>query len=269
MSENNDNIPNSTQVPNYILDKMMFCLSGSEFKVLMFFVRQTFGFIHRGKSVSYSIKQISSGIKRIDNGDYLFHGTGVSERQVNEALKTLHDKYGLIKSHGGDWANKKASKYILNIDAENASKMVDAEIASTSMRKPHRINAETASSSMRKSHYLETKGNQEGNKEVILTEHREFKDLLNSLLIKKGIDTKAYVWGIVEKRLPILLEKHGLDKLKKALINFEYDAWAIKEAYAFFTFENGLAKLLMDKPQQPSQQIKDKPLSMDWSGAKK
>ena len=37
-------IPNSTQVPDVILDRWMAALGGAEFKVLMYVARRTYGF---------------------------------------------------------------------------------------------------------------------------------------------------------------------------------------------------------------------------------
>ncbi len=54
-------IPNSTQVPDVILDHWMAALSGAEFKVLLYVARRTYGF---GKdSDNISLNQMASGIR--------------------------------------------------------------------------------------------------------------------------------------------------------------------------------------------------------------
>ena len=81
-------IPNSTQVPDVILDSWMAELSGAEFKVLLYIARRTYGF---GKdSDSISLTQIAQGITRRD-GTILDRGTGISRASVARALKTLED----------------------------------------------------------------------------------------------------------------------------------------------------------------------------------
>ena len=61
-------IPNSTQIPDIILDRWMAELSGAEFKVLLYVARRTYGF---GKeSDNISLNQMASGIRRRD-GSFL------------------------------------------------------------------------------------------------------------------------------------------------------------------------------------------------------
>jgi phage replication O-like protein O len=81
-------IPNSTQIPDVILDQWMAELSGAEFKVLLYIARRTYGF---GKdSDRVSLSQIAQGITRRD-GTVLDRGTGVSRASVARALKALED----------------------------------------------------------------------------------------------------------------------------------------------------------------------------------
>lgn len=87
-------IPNTTQVPNHVLDHWMAELSGAEFKVLLYIVRRTFGF--QKESDSISISQIVSGITTRD-GRVLDKGTGLSRKAVTLALKALEDKH-LVKA---------------------------------------------------------------------------------------------------------------------------------------------------------------------------
>jgi len=124
MSEVNPNIPNTTQVPNYVLDVMMSCLSGAEFKVLMFFIRQTYGFMKYNHKVSYSLTQISMGMKKATTGEYIFHGTGVSTRQIQTAIDNLNKSYELISVEYGDFVKAKSTRYKLNLDANMAKNIL-------------------------------------------------------------------------------------------------------------------------------------------------
>src|SRR5437773_1424406 len=87
-------IPNSTQVPDVILDHWMAELSGAEFKVLLYVARRTYGF---GKDAdNISISQLATGIRRRD-GSVLDRGTGLSRTGVKEACNGLIVKGLLIR----------------------------------------------------------------------------------------------------------------------------------------------------------------------------
>jgi phage replication O-like protein O len=87
-------IPNSTQIPDVILDQWMADLSGAELKVVLYVARRTFGF---GKeSDNISLNQIASGIKKRD-GTILDRGTGLSVSSVARAVKTLEEQKILIR----------------------------------------------------------------------------------------------------------------------------------------------------------------------------
>jgi phage replication O-like protein O len=88
-------IPNSTQIPDVILDRWMAELSGAEFKVLLYIARRTYGF---GKdSDRISLSQIADGIVRRD-GTVLDRGTGISRSSVARALNSLEERNIVIRS---------------------------------------------------------------------------------------------------------------------------------------------------------------------------
>jgi DNA-binding transcriptional ArsR family regulator len=78
-------IPNTTQIPNVILDHWLGELPGETLKVLLYIARRTFGF--HAECASLRISQIASGLvigdERKDNG------TGLSERAVRDHLRVL------------------------------------------------------------------------------------------------------------------------------------------------------------------------------------
>ena len=86
--------PNYTQVPNVFLDELMSALTGSELKVLMYITRRTFGFGKRSDNIS--LNQIANGITKKD-GTALDKGTGLSKKQIINAINKLVDKGIIIK----------------------------------------------------------------------------------------------------------------------------------------------------------------------------
>lgn len=80
-------VPNTTQTPDILFDRWLAVLNGSEFKVLMYLVRRTYGF---GKPAgdSISLKQLVSGISRT-SGTALDWGCGLDRDTVLAALSVL------------------------------------------------------------------------------------------------------------------------------------------------------------------------------------
>jgi|GEM_PF-1098537 DNA-binding transcriptional ArsR family regulator len=79
-------IPNTTQIPNLILDHLLPALAEPETKCILYICRRTFGF---GKSKDrISLSQFTRGIKTKD-GQVLDHGTGLSRPAVVWALQRL------------------------------------------------------------------------------------------------------------------------------------------------------------------------------------
>src|SRR5262245_28648724 len=109
-------IPNSTQIPDVILDYWMAELSGAEFKVLLYIARRTYGF---GKDADdISLNQIARGIRRRD-GSSLDRGTGLSRSGVKAACNSLASKGILIRSTNisSNGSEPEESTYRLNLFA--------------------------------------------------------------------------------------------------------------------------------------------------------
>lgn len=108
-------IPNSTQIPDVILDHWMAELSGAELKVLLYIARRTYGF---GKgSDTISLSQIAQGITRAD-GTVLDRGTGASRSSVARSLKTL-EGFGIVIRKTNLKADKREydeNTYSINLD---------------------------------------------------------------------------------------------------------------------------------------------------------
>ena len=85
-------IPNSSQVPNVILDLVLPRISEAEARCLLYICRRTFGFHKEEDNISFS--QFEHGIKS-RQGKQLDYGTGLSRPAVNTALQNLI-KVGVI-----------------------------------------------------------------------------------------------------------------------------------------------------------------------------
>jgi len=109
-------IPNSTQIPDVILDHWMAELSGAEFKVLLYVARRTYGF---GKeSDNISLNQMAAGIRRRD-GTWLDHGTGLSRSGVKAACNSLIQRGILVRVNNRSEESRECeeSTYRLNLFA--------------------------------------------------------------------------------------------------------------------------------------------------------
>ncbi|MDQ3258896.1 MAG: replication protein [Acidobacteriota bacterium] len=107
-------VPNSTQIPDVILDLWMAELSGAELKVVLYIARRTYGF---GKeSDNISLNQIAGGIKKRD-GTVLDRGTGLSVSSVARAVKSLEEQKFLIrKTNLNDKNEHDENTYSLNLN---------------------------------------------------------------------------------------------------------------------------------------------------------
>lgn len=110
-------IPNSTQVPDVILDHWMAELSGAEFKVLLYIARRTYGFGKDRDAISLS--QIAGGLKRRD-GTVLDRGTGASRSSVARSLKALEEQGLIVRTtnRSEDGREFGENTYQINLDWE-------------------------------------------------------------------------------------------------------------------------------------------------------
>ncbi len=77
-------IPNSSQIPNVILDLVLPRISEAEARCLLYICRRTFGFHKDEDNISFS--QFENGIKT-SQGRRLDYGTGLSRPAVNTAVQ--------------------------------------------------------------------------------------------------------------------------------------------------------------------------------------
>jgi hypothetical protein len=104
-------IPNSFQTPNYYADEAMCLLNGAELKVLLYTVRQTYGF--RKDSERITLTEYCEG--KVVGGERVTHGTGLSRGAVINALDMLlRSKLLLLVKKG---AGRDGSEYGINLES--------------------------------------------------------------------------------------------------------------------------------------------------------
>ncbi len=111
MDEHKQNlIPNSSQIPNVILDLVLPRISEAEARCLLYICRRTFGFHKDEDNISFS--QFEKGIKT-SQGKRLDFGTGMSRPSVSAALQTLI-KVGVVSVQ----QRSKGNRYRLNLNMD-------------------------------------------------------------------------------------------------------------------------------------------------------
>ena len=119
-------IPNTTQVPNVILDEWLAILTGAMVKVVLYVARRTYGFQRQSDHIA--ISQIVNGFVRRD-GTRLDYGTGLSRSQALVAISDL-EKAGVMIKHrnkatdGGDLP----PEYSLNLNCNAQEVMPKLEL---------------------------------------------------------------------------------------------------------------------------------------------
>lgn len=112
-------IPNSTQLPNLILDKVIPRVPEPEARCLLYICRRTFGFQKESDRISFS--QFIEGI-RDRRGNILDFGTGLSRQSVSAGLKNLvrAGAIAVIQNSKGNFY-----KINLNMDVDKVVNVVD------------------------------------------------------------------------------------------------------------------------------------------------
>jgi phage replication O-like protein O len=141
-------IPNSTQIPDVLLDHWMAELSGAEFKVLMYIARRTYGF--KKDSDTISLSQLLNGITK-ENGEVLDRGTGLSRSTLVAALKSLQDR-NLIQKQRRSSIQKgdEATCYGLRLNATPVRKSNTGGVRKSNPQHPVRQHPEINTSNIRK-----------------------------------------------------------------------------------------------------------------------
>jgi hypothetical protein len=103
--------PAYTPVPDELLDRQLPHLSGAEVKVLLYLMRQTFGWKRDSEAVSF--KRLLKGSARRD-GSVFDEGAGVSRSTLAVALEGLEEK-GLITVQRFDRATQEANVYAVRM----------------------------------------------------------------------------------------------------------------------------------------------------------
>ena len=103
-------IPNSTQIPNVILDLVIPKIPEAEARCLLYICRRTFGFHKESDRISFS--QFMRGIKD-RRGRVLDHGAGLARASIAKGLRNLASASAIvvIKTSKGNY-------YQINLDMD-------------------------------------------------------------------------------------------------------------------------------------------------------
>jgi len=115
--------PNTTPLPNCIVDDYLPFFTGAELKVILYLVRRTLGF-HKTRD-AISLNQICNGIVRKD-GRRLDRGTGLHKSTACDALNALTG-WGMIKrvTRRDPVRGDLPTEYILWIEGESEEEASD------------------------------------------------------------------------------------------------------------------------------------------------
>lgn len=91
-------VPNTTPIPDQLVDELLPLLSGAEVKVVLYICRRTFGF--KKQSDNISLNQMLRGVIRKD-GTPLDGGVGLSKPTLLRALKSLRVRGVIIAERRG------------------------------------------------------------------------------------------------------------------------------------------------------------------------
>jgi hypothetical protein len=97
-----DFIPNTFQTPNAIIDTLMFLLTDSEFRVLMYAVRHILGWTKKAptRRACISLSTFEDGFSYdTPDGEISYPGCGLRVAPIRKALKSLQ-KYRILKAIG-------------------------------------------------------------------------------------------------------------------------------------------------------------------------
>ena len=100
-------IPNSTQLPNILLDKVIPLIPEAEARCLLYICRRTFGFQKESDRISFS--QFIGGIKD-RSGKTLDYGSGLARASVYKGLMNLADAGAIMVRKTG-----KGNHYQINL----------------------------------------------------------------------------------------------------------------------------------------------------------
>lgn len=119
MAENKEKllVPNSTQIPNIILDLIVPALPEAEARVLLYIARRTYGF--RKASDLIGLGQFESGIKSKGTGEVFDKGTGLKRTAIKMAIQNLEEALFIKVTRGmTKGGGKKINRYAINTGAD-------------------------------------------------------------------------------------------------------------------------------------------------------
>lgn len=182
-------IPNTTQIPNVLMDFVIPGLPEGEAKCLLYICRRTYGF-HKDQD-RISLSQFIKGIKTRD-GKVLDNGAGVSRSVAVMSLKSLEFAGAILVGQ-----NTKGNIFKINLDCDISQVVRKVN----QFRKQTKSGSETRPKQVRIPN-LQKKGNI-GNKEKIC------------LILKKWNETQSS--PIANFKAENIVNKHGPEKIDQLI----------------------------------------------------
>jgi Bacteriophage replication protein O len=118
LSKSSELIPNSFQVPNLLVDRLLPFLSGPQAKILLLVCRKTFGWGKRVDLISFGQFQAEAGVSR---------------SSAYEALETFVRSGLLLKTSRGQ---HQVNSWSLNLEADTEAVIQSLKVASETVKKP-------------------------------------------------------------------------------------------------------------------------------------
>ena len=224
-SQDNVFIPNCTQVPNVIFDRLIPNLEEAEARCLLYLCRRTYGF-HKIRD-KISLTQFVSGIKD-KNGNIIDEGTKMSKPSVIKALKFL-ESAGIIKIV----RNINDNCYELDLE-QDINEIMNRLNSLTTSNRLSRLTISSKADLPEVVKQLNRQNSSRNNREIIV-ECVEPKDDVNQILefydkniqklrLKKN-STSFAITGTVQKMLKTRLETYTVQEIKDAILAFSKDEW--------------------------------------------
>ena len=237
-------IPNTTQVPNVILDEVMPKLACGPVRVLLAIIRLTYGFQKSSDRISQSA---------------LAKKTGMSRRRVIEGVKALGGIIKIVPGKIGLKTWEGANEYSLNLDISTGQ--LEDLCSAQNVTRDESGNYDVPKSSHSQTNILKpnmrapkTRTQKPSRKDPPIEGFKETMALYNNLFVAK-VGAKPDIDGRDGKILSGLLNGHGAAEVQRLLKFFFKNppAWVVEKGkYTIPTFKGLYSELLAQAQRKQS-----------------
>jgi len=233
-------VPNTTQVPNVLIDEVMLKLPPSAFRVLLVIVRKTYGFQKLADRISFSQLQTL---------------TGLSREGVSNGVKALKQ---LVKIKSGG-KGRGANEYSLNLDISTGqlvriSDQSEKLTSQSSAEKVVRISDSPKPILQNQLRAPKIRTSKPSRKQPPVEGFKESMKLYYDLFVAK-VGAPPDIDGREGKILSGLLRGHGAKEVQRLLKFFFKNppAWVVEKGkYTIPTFKGLYSELLAQSRRQQS-----------------